>query len=345
MKKIKQIADKLRMPVWWYHIVPPIVSVIYAVAWIAQVSLQEIWLPTILFCVSVMTSAAFGYWLNDCTDVQEDLQAGKINHAAGLTIIQRFLVLVILAIIGLLPWLFLPPVKTAWCALGLLFVCFFLYSMPPFRFKNRALLGVLCDIHYGHVLPIIITVATFGSLYSPFEAKKWNLIIILLILLYIKGFRNITEHQINDRKNDRKNGVYTFVIAIKPLNAARLLSFVLVPIELSVIALFLVQWSVKLLITYLLFLALYAFLLQRWGVFRLPLRHRWYKFWYIANDFYESWLPISILFLASLDNWQYLILLLIHLVLFSKNIQWFGWIVIEFKSIFFITHNPTKSLT
>lgn len=333
------------MPVWWYHIVPPIVSIVYAIAWLEEIPLQAIGFSALLFCISVMGSAAFGYWLNDCTDVKEDLKAGKINHAAALNITQRILIIVTLGIIGWLPWLFLLPVKIAWAALGLLFICFFLYSMPPFRFKNRAILGVLCDIHYGHVLPIIITVATFGSLYSLFEAKKWNLIIILLILLYIKGFRNITEHQINDRKNDRKNGVYTFVIAIKPLNAARLLSFVLVPVELSVIALFLVQWSVALFITYLLFLVLYAFLLQRWGVFRLPVRHRWYKFWYVANDFYESWLPVSILLLASLGNWQYLILLLIHLVLFSKNIQWFEWIVIEFKSIFFINHNSTKSLT
>ncbi len=342
MQIISTITNKIRLPVWWYHLVPPIFSVFYAIIYAGQVSVGIIGKDLLLFIISIIGAAGFGYWLNDWTDLPSDSKVGKLNHTAGFTGSQKSAVLGTLLAMGWLPWLLLPATTGALIALALLHICFLLYSVPPFRLKEKGFWGVFCDIHYGHILPIAITLATFIPLWVPDTPIHWNISILLLLLLYLKGFRNIVEHQISDRKNDRVNHINTFVIRIGPLKAARLLSFVLVPFELLVIAISLLQWQIEIFAAYLLFLILYVFLFQRWGVFRLPWRHRWFKCWYIANDFYEGWLPLSILVIACAENGHYFPILILHIILFSKNFQIFEWLWMEIKAKFLLHTAPLK---
>lgn len=323
------------MPVWWHHLVPPILSVIYVLVWINAIPLGAVILPTLLFVVSVIGTAGFGYWLNDWTDIADDRQAGKANMTAALSNRNRALVLFVLLAIGWLPWLYLPVSYWAYIFLGLLQMTFILYSLPPFRFKQRSFLGILCDIHYGHVLPIAITLATFLPRWMPQKQWDWGLIIVIIGLLYLKGIRNIVEHQVNDRKNDLRSHTYTFVRAIGALPAASLLRHVLVPLELLAIAILLAFWSLPLLLLYVIYLGFYTFLFWRWGIFRLPVRRWSFHFWYIANDFYEGWLSLSILWLASLEYPIYGILLLIHLLLFPKSLQIMKWVYKEVRGVLF----------
>ncbi len=322
------------MPLWWQHIVPPILGVLYALLWANPLPLQYAWKPVLLFTISIIGTAGFGYWLNDWTDLASDIKAGKPNYTKGLGWQQKSAVLILLFTTSWLPWLFLPAHLISLSALILLYFCFFVYSVPPFRFKNRAFLGVLCDIHYGHVLPIVIALGTFIPLWLPPHPIESSILILLMFILYIKGFRNIMEHQISDRKNDRLNSINTFVMSIGPLKAAKLIGFVLVPLELAVIAILLLQWSQELFIAYLLFLALYIFLLYRWGVFRIARRYYYLNFRYVANDFYESFFPLSVLIILCFRNLDYIIILLLHSIVFSKNFKFFKWIAIEIKAMF-----------
>lgn len=319
------IANKLRASLWWNHLVPPIISVVYALSWIHAVPLQEIWLPLLLFVISIIGTAGFGYWLNDWADIEADRLAGKPNMVSDLSWQNRAIVLVTLLIAAWLPWLGMPFSQWSYIWLSLLQVCFVLYSVPPFRFKQRSFWGIFCDIQYGHVLPIAITLATFLPLWSLEKQWSWGFIAGLIGLLHLKGIRNIIEHQINDRKNDRRSRTYTFVQAIGPLPAADLLRKLIVPVELLIIAILLAFWSIPLLVSYGFYLLICTFLFWRWGIFRLPMRRWSFHFWYIANNFYEGWLPLSILLLAMLAHPVYGVILLIHLLLFPKSLQIIKW--------------------
>lgn len=332
--KIK-LFRALRASTWWHHLIPPILSTAYALAWMGKLPPIEMPLPLFIFTISVIGSAAFGFWLNDWTDIEADRQVDKYNAASQITVLQRFIVLTALFITGWLPWFWIPVNPLARLLLAVLMLFFILYSVPPFRFKERSFLGIICDIHYGHVLPIAITLATFARLWRPDFQNAEVLVFLLFTLLYIKGFRNILEHQINDRKNDRKSHTRTFVLILGVLPAARWLSYVLIPLELLMIGFFLLFWKVGMLLLYLLFLLIYIFLFWRWGVFRLPRRSWNFKFWFVANDFYESWLPISILLLASLQQLSYAIILIIHLFLFPKSLQLLRWWSIEWSKMRF----------
>lgn len=338
MQIISTIVSKIRMPLWWYHLVPPIAGVVYAVLYMGDIPVEKLAMDIMLFTISIIGTAGFGYWLNDWTDLASDIKAGKPNYTKGLGWQQKSAVLILLFTTSWLPWLFLPTHLISLSALILLYFCFFVYSVPPFRFKNRAFLGVLCDIHYGHVLPVVIALSTFVPLWLPQRPVESSILILLMLLLYLKGFRNIIEHQLSDRKNDRLNGINTFVMSIGPLKAAKIIGFVLVPLELLVIAILLLQWSQELFIAYFLFLALYIFLLYRWGVFHLSRRYHYLSFRYVANDFYESFFPLSVLLILCFRNLDYIIILLLHSVVFSKNFKLFKWIAIEIKAIFNATH-------
>lgn len=325
---MKSWWGKLRAPVWWHHLVPPILSVAYVIIWIQAVPIGKIALPIFLFIASIIGTAGFGYWLNDWSDIKDDRRAGKRNMAADLSNQSRALVLCALLIIAWLPWMFIPATKWSYIFLGLLQLSFVLYSIPPFRFKQRSFLGILCDIHYGHVLPIAIALATFLPLWMK-QKWSWGFIIGIIGLLYLKGIRNILEHQIKDRKNDLRSHTFTFVQAIGAVWAAWVLRNILIPIELGAIAVLLARWSLPLFLLYILYLGIYAFLFWRWGIFRLPMRRWNFHFWYIANDFYEGWLPLSILLLASSSYPVYWIILIIHLSLFPKCLQIIKWLFRE----------------
>lgn len=326
---LTNIYKKLRMPVWWHHLVPPILSIIYVIIWVNEVPLKQVVIPVLLFIISIIGTAGFGYWLNDWTDIETDRQAGKSNVTAGVNNRSRVLIFFALLLLGWLPWLGIPASPWAYLFLGLLQLCFILYSVPPFRFKERSFLGILCDIHYGHVLPIAITFATFLPLWMPQKLWDWALITGITGLLYLKGIRNIVEHQINDRKNDLRSNTFTFIQAIGAVPAAWLLRSVLVPLELFAIAGLLARWSLPLLVWYGSYLSIYVFLFWRWGIFRLPIRRWNFHFWYIANDFYEGWFPLSILLLAAMEYSFYWILLSIHLLLFPKSLQILRWLYQE----------------
>lgn len=321
------------MPVWWHHLVPPILCVIYTILWIYDVSILKIIIPVLLFIISIIGTAGFGYWLNDWTDIKADQRAGKPNMVADLSNRHRLLIISALLLTAWLPWFGIPATKWSFILLILLQIFFILYSVPPFRFKNRGLLGIICDIHYGHVLPISIAMATFLPVWT--QRWSWTLIVCIILLLYIKGIRNIIEHQIHDRKNDFKSKTFTFVQAFGALPTAALLRNILIPVELIWIGTLLAVYTPPLLLLYALYLMVYIFLFSRWGIFRLPFRRWNFHFWYIANDFYEGWLPLSILLLGALKNPFFLTILVVHVLLFPKSVQIIQWLYKELRIIIF----------
>lgn len=294
-----KISFPFRVHIWWQHIIPPILGLVFVLSDGYRIITSHAFL-LIQFVVTLISTAAFGYFINDWSDIESDRLGGKANAVARITPWQRYFIAGLLLIGAFLPWIWL--VKLPLGVMGIILWLFelsalILYSIPPFRFKNKAIWGILCDTLYGHVLPIGIATAIFcGSDLFPTP-----ILIVFTCLLFFKGFRNIITHQIMDRVADRKSKTHTFVRSFGVVKTVHLVNGWVLPIEISA----------NLILGILLYandpIWLYSFLgFMGWTllVFDLPFytyKLRYDRFWYFLNDYYEGWFPyISfILFLLN----------------------------------------------
>lgn len=314
----------LRVGLWWQHLVPPVFLFAYLGIFLEGMPLGEGLMKLGLLAISIVGTAAFGYFLNDWTDIEQDQAAGKPNSVSGLSLPIRLLLLFGLPLIAAIPWIWLPYNVWNLSLLGLQFVVFILYSVRPIRFKERSVLGLLADMSYGHVIPALITLTTF----LHFETVPWEhfpaVYVFVLPWVALKGIRNILQHQIDDRKKDKKAGVKTFVLAYGPEPSLRLVNLTIRPMEQFALATFLivilVTGGIHLLWFYLFFLIWTALKFSFWWLPTLPFRQIRFKFIYYLNDFYEDWMPTFLLALLAIQQPEFWILFGINLLLFPKII-------------------------
>lgn len=310
---------KIRISIWWNHISPPIIASIYYTIWYSDGYYSSLWISLVLFLISLCCIAGFGYFLNDITDVETDRLAGKANSAARLSKYCRLLIAGGMLLFGLIPWMWLPRGFFTFGFLLLLIFLVLVYSAHPFRFKENGSLGLLCDIHYGHILPVFIAVNTFSILLEIEWSNTAFVFIVLYTVFFFKGLRNILLHQIEDEPSDFESGshTYTVVSGIKKtkrlVNAALITESILLIILLFILELWLlIVWGV--------FLAVNLLLVISWGTFKLPRKVRIEKFWFLLNDFYEEWLPFVLILMVVLKHNYLWWFLPVHFLLFHRGI-------------------------
>ena len=95
----------------------------------------------------------FAYLTNDLADRKKDALAGKLNGTASLS--NSTIAILILAFLSsaLLPWLYLPIDHVSVACITAELALFVLYAFPPFRLKERGILGVFTDALYAHAIP------------------------------------------------------------------------------------------------------------------------------------------------------------------------------------------------
>ncbi|HIA12133.1 MAG TPA: hypothetical protein EYN38_11535 [Flavobacteriales bacterium] len=320
MGAFKRIVENLRFALWWKHLIPPVLATIYFTIAINGTPFTESLIQIIGFIPVIIGVAGLGYCLNDLSDYKDDQAVGKKNIVLVLSKSQ--LLLLILFLIGCIsfPWLYLDLNQFVALLLGAQLIVYLLYSFPPLRFKERGMLGILSDAFYGHVNPILVTIFTFVIIS---ETYFWDVALypIGLIVFWAmsKGIRNIMLHQLDDRKNDLKTGSDTFVLRIGALKSVNKINRLILPIEITLVSALVFMASTILPFFYVGFL---VFLFFTWLKFNgpkflvMPRRQFTFKFLYFMNNFYEEWLAILILMFLSLDRPVFLVLLVIHLILF-----------------------------
>ncbi len=316
---IKYIFKLLRVTTWWNHIVPPIFFSVYAMLWMNPNDVFAAVKTLGWFALSVIGTASFGYFSNDAADVIDDRLSKKANVIGDLSISVKVVLCFVLLCMSLLPWLKLP---FYWYTFGLivfLLILFILYSFPPFRLKSRGVIGNFADTAYGHVLPIVITIATFFSI-QPIRIKNGLLLMVVLsIILFIKGWRNIILHQIEDRKADAKAGASTFVLRFGPLRSTYLVNRILLPSEIVLLGFFLFTLCGGVRHIALLYVVFLVVAFFRFNVWRMPMwpRHqRTRHLWYFLNSAYEGWLPTGTLMLLLWRHPNLWPLLFVHVAVF-----------------------------
>jgi len=326
VQKLRNAFRLLRVMLWWNHIIAPLAGVFYGLLLLGQPQEEFPWLPLGCFLLSVIGTASLGYWINDWTDREQDQRVGKSNATIGFSRTQMWGILFLFFLIATLPWYFLPRHFLSFGLWIMLVVALIMYSVPPFRFKEKSILGAICDVAYGHLLPVWITIGTFAPLLEVRMTAAATLSWGLSLVFFTKGLRNIIQHQLADRKKDQQLRLNTFVRWLGPYRSAIFISVCLLPLELLLLGMVLFIFHPGVFFIFSLFILTYGLRIWSWKFYRARSIRRIFRLWFVLNDYYEATFPLSILIFLIFRSPLFLLLLMLHLLIFPKTLDHWKWV-------------------
>ena len=267
--------------------------------------------------LAIVAAAIYASVINDVTDLAGDLEAGKRNRMAGRS---RSMVATLVALsIGagfLFAWLWRDDAPLLSCYLAT-WLAFSLYSLPPFRFKERGAVGVVCDAAGEQLFPALVAVFLTCRAAQRAVSGAWVASVALWALAY--GLRGIVWHQLTDVDNDRAAGFGTFARR-HPRAAPVIGTFVVFPLELGALAAMLWQigsaWAPAFLVLYVLYAVRSALHWQTVPVIVVPKP----RFFIVLHQFYSDLFPVALLITASIRDRRDLVVLAAHLLLFPRRV-------------------------
>ncbi len=147
---------------------------------------------------------SYGYVINSCGDLKQDIRAGKLVKSYFFKHPLFFVMLGFLAggTLGI-PMTFAIEVKV----LGTLnFLLATFYSLNPLRFKERGMWGIIVASISQRPIPFLL----FAILIPP--NPKLTIILFGWLLLYSVLY--MLAHQIHDYENDKNAGVSTWALKV-----------------------------------------------------------------------------------------------------------------------------------
>lgn len=319
-------ANRLRLSNPWNYKVPFLITIPYLVFFISE-TIPEC--PVLYIGVSLLVIigvAGLGYLTNDLGDKQKDKLQGKYNvteYLSRLSIVGLFFIFFFLM---LAPWWILPFNGNSALLLVIEVLLFFLYAFPPFRLKERGLLGIVADSLYAHALPSALAAYTFYLLIGCKETVFYFFISVLLSWQFVLGLRNILFHQIQDFENDRMTNTQTYVTKMG-INKSESIVKIVLCFELVFFMMFIVFCS------YInLFVGLSALLFWSFSYFKQKDRQeRGYRLlaYKLLDDLYIQWFPIFILSILSVKSIALVFVFILHVVLFKNGLK--GYLMQKLK--------------
>jgi 4-hydroxybenzoate polyprenyltransferase len=314
---------------WWNYKIPPLL----AIAWYALASgryptqLRSIAGYLSLYLLATVAIAGFGHVLLDAFDVEEDRLLGKPNLWSPLSSFKRMLLLSTLIVLSWLPWRAIPGGKLTLVLIGAEFVMFVLYAMPPLRLKERGFPGIAADAMYAHVLPLLWTWVTFSAI-ADSTAPPW-FPVVAASWAFLVGTRHLLQHQVINHDDDERAGARTFVVRHGVAATLELAAHTLLPLEVVTFAFLLGVITVT---TPLVALAFFAYAV--WQITKV--RRGWLSRvdvfgavtdgdkvavigTLVMSRFYERWMPVVLLLALSIQQPAYLLLLVIHVLVFREG--------------------------
>ena len=303
---------------WWEYKLPPLLAVAYGTVIYYGHPIQEVIKPLVFLLLAIIVGAAYVSVLNDITDVKEDLKAGKSNSMASLPVGSRYAIIVFILFIGICFGFFIYPDWIGVLYYTLAYVVFSLYSIRPFRFKERGLLGIACDAMGAHLFPALLLTSNLIHIMKVEGTMEWYLAIGCWSLLY--GVRGILWHQFHDRENDLKSGTNTFATEINPrtFQSVEVVLFIIELLAFLSFISFIVDGFI--LAAALLYLSLSILRLRIFKrTFRMIVTYPYEKYQLLLNDFYIVFLPITLLLIIGREQPIAWLILCFHLTLFPMN--------------------------
>jgi 4-hydroxybenzoate polyprenyltransferase len=318
---------------WWDYKVPPLLALayyaIYSGTGVRPISVITALWHLALFLVAVVGIAGFGHLFTDAFDVAEDRAGGRENDWQRLGAGHRFATIAVLLAASLLPWLLLPLGAIGWGLIALEFGLFAAYAVPPVRLKERGLPGIVADGLYAHAVPLLVTWLTFSHLASV-PAPLW-LGAVLTTWALALGMRHLLQHQADDVEADRLAGVATFAVRRGRRATFRFIAGRLLPVEIIAFLALVVLLSQRMPVVALGFV---AHVVWEACKLRVPRMQPFDRFGGLDRDekmallavrllsrFYERWLPLLVLFGLVVRAPEYLLLFVLHVLLFKNALR------------------------
>jgi 4-hydroxybenzoate polyprenyltransferase len=323
------VKAPLRAASWWSYKIPPMLAVAYyAIASAPHpIGFSEVAFQLLLYIIAAVGIAGFGHLLLDAFDVTEDRINGKSNLWESLGPTRALSLLSALLAASLLPWMLLPLGAVGIALIGLQFLMFVLYAVPPFRLKERGFAGVIADAMYAHALPALWTWVPFSRLAGS-RTQAWFPVLLGVWALLV-GMRHLLQHQALDAESDKRAGTRTFGAMHGRDATLRLISRRIIPVEMVAFGLLLTIAASHIPLVGVLFV---LYLGWQWFKVRFLWMSRLNMFGriddadrtvvvgtYVLSSFYERWLAPLVLMVLAWNDPSYLLLLLLHLILFRGS--------------------------
>jgi hypothetical protein len=165
---------------------------------IEGLSYSEIAFRFITFLVLTIFVAAFGFLLNEWTDIKDDEIAKKNNALKYVSKLKIWIIFSFITAGIFLASLFVPWPPYTFLLLVLQLLLFILYSAPPFRLKKIRPAAMVLDALYSGTLFYIIAMLVGGQ-------RTPDLLPPILLVFswgFCRGLRNIIYHFIMDAEHD-----------------------------------------------------------------------------------------------------------------------------------------------
>ncbi|HKX30623.1 MAG TPA: UbiA family prenyltransferase [Blastocatellia bacterium] len=312
---------------WWFSKIQPLFLFIYLQI---HYRLQDpsyspfkAYLTTALLLFSGCSAAAYGHLVNDYFDRSADDQAGKGKLLTKFSEARRLALLILTSGLGVAPLLLLDDGRLVIGLLMIEYLVATLYSAPPFRVKERGILGIAFASLAQRAIPsLFINLGFMGSM-ARVSGAEAQLLVIGTLWTFMIGVRWIILHQLRDESNDQLSNVKTFVTSNGAGTAIALKTYLVIPLELILLCLTLTIMCRQ---APLLIGVIGGYLLI------VILRHKWRQKYpesqellpftpHILDNFYEVWLPLGFAVILTLHNPLYLGFVVMHVTLFNHNLM------------------------
>jgi len=304
----------IRAAEWWDYKFPPILVACYWILAQSTISIVEGLYTVVFILLALSAGAIYVSLINDLTDIEEDALAGKKNRMAQFSKTTRW-ALIGIALLPILVFSFLLHNHSMALIFYLLcYVAFTLYSVPPFRFKIRGLLGIIADASGSQLFPtLFVAFYTAQQCHYTFNNSQSFALAIWSLCF---GLRGILWHQFHDLQNDIKSGLNTWVQQLKKPEIKRL-ALTLITAEILAFLMLVESFELKgvyvALVVYLIYLLLHLKLNSPEVII---LKYSRSNYTILLNEFYQVFLPLALLISISLIQTNGYYLLILHLCLF-----------------------------
>lgn len=320
MQAIRKLVRFARLAEWWEYKLCPLLAVTYATLLFSEIPAYKFVGCILLVLLAIAMGAVYVSLINDITDVEEDRLVGKRTAIMGIPSRWRWVFPAICLTGGAaVCWYLWPDWRsTMWYTMA--WISFSLYSIRPFRFKHRGILGVFADAGGAHLFPSLFVVSVIFHQIPESANMGWQFSVGVWSFCY--GIRGILWHQFIDKANDCDTGVRTFASLVANPSAKRL-EWPLLGVELLALGAMLMYINLPIVYVFLLGYGLIVYLRTRFFdlkpvVFLVP-GNRSYQL--IMLDGYQVFLPLALLVhIALTQPWGWIILI-VHFTLFPVGLK------------------------
>ncbi|GGA94829.1 UbiA family prenyltransferase [Puia dinghuensis] len=316
---MKGILKTIRHGEWWDYKLPPILALGYATNFYSETPLYKTALWLLFLLVSVFVGAAYVSFINDITDIEVDALSGKHNRMSNIPRRIRWIFPAICIVAGLFfEYVFYPDVLSMVLYL-LPWVSFSLYSCPPFRLKEKGVWGLFADACGSHVFVSLLMVSSVAHFTHQRIDWVWFAAVGIWSIAY--GLRGILTHQFEDKENDIKVRLNTYVAQSGTKNFS-LIQTVILSAEFSALAMILIRIGQPFPFLFLLLYFLFLFARRKlFGYQVVPIITPAGKpFQILLADYYQFFFPLALLVGAMTADARNIIVFVIHIMLFPQKV-------------------------